>query len=484
MPGQAKSISAASSAGGRARSPPPTRAQPPESTQQQQQQQQRQRPASRSSHKLLDYIVAIDDAKAVVDRLRRMRRGGWHSYTRDPPCSSLAALTPDQHTVVCTPYANAPTLPPPKTRPGPSLHLPTEASGCLRVWEVLSGSVQQRRVWTFGREAAAPDDAGVNFTANAAAAAPAGAAAVSSSEPLSIRSGIVFTSCAAGRAHGAAADATGHVFTWGSNSRGQCGVQQGAQPIAIHALPSPPAAAADGAAGSSMQGGQSGGGGGRRLTKLDSLALLESSVRLPASLLLSLKAEQAKRQLTGAASSPQGAAASAVSADAAAAEAGRQLHVYRLTIGQALHMVACGGVSHACNCLHHLVTTAFHLHCASSGFLALDRKRPSRKCTHPATPKHFDQAHTLASLQSGGLMAWGDNSKGQCGLPAGAFPVVPAPSRVHAFDGARLIHISAGLKHSAVVQEGGVLCTFGHGRCALSAGLAGFWTRPSRESST
>lgn len=38
------------------------------------------------------------------------------------------------------------------------------------------------------------------------------------------------------------------------------------------------------------------------------------------------------------------------------------------------------------------------------------------------------------------------------------------PVRVHPFDGVRLLHISAGSKHSAVVQESGVLCTFGHGR--------------------
>jgi hypothetical protein len=66
-------------------------------------------------------------------------------------------------------------------------------------------------------------------------------------------------------------------------------------------------------------------------------------------------------------------------------------------------------------------------------------------------------------------MAWGDNAKGQCGVPVAAAAQLPAPTRVHAFDGARLLHVAAGARHSAVVQEGGALVTFGYGRCeALS----------------
>lgn len=54
--------------------------------------------------------------------------------------------------------------------------------------------------------------------------------------------------------------------------------------------------------------------------------------------------------------------------------------------------------------------------------------------------------------------------QGQCGVHASACTVLQQPVRVHPFDGVRLLHISAGSKHSAVVQESGVLCTFGHGR--------------------
>jgi hypothetical protein len=206
---------------------------------------------------------------------------------------------------------------------GASLHLPTETR-CLRVWEVLSGSVQQRRVWTFGRRA--PDGA------------DASTPAVSSAEPLSIRGGVVFVSCAAGRAHSAAADGAGHVYTWGANEAGQCGVAKDAAPVISHALP------ADVGDETSVTGDAA----SRRLTKLDSLALLASSVRLPPSLLQSLKQQQAlHRQQQQALEAnaqieavPEGCAAA--EADGASA---RQLHVYRVTIGQAVHMVACGAVS-------------------------------------------------------------------------------------------------------------------------------------------
>ena len=355
---------------------------------------QQSRPASggNGGARLLEFAVAIDDAKAVMDRLRRMRRGA-------------------------------------------PLHLPTEAGG-LHVWEVLRGSVRQRRVWALCRSGAG--------------------AAARAAEPLSLRDGVAFVSAAAGRAHGAAADAAGHVYTWGANDRRQCGVDDGQQaPAVTHALLlAAPAAEESGSGGDGDggacsgsgrgSGGDDGGGGGssRRLTKLDSLSALASSVRLPPSLLATLRAQQEREarratreaevgigtggggtgKLVAAAAggSPSGAAQQQQQAAAAGAQGPELLHVYRLSIGQAVTMVACGG------------------------------------------------AHTLAALRSGGLLAWGDNSKGQCGLPvaagAAAAAVVPSPARVHAFHGARVLHVAAGARHSAVVQEGGALVSFGCGR--------------------
>lgn len=64
------------------------------------------------------------------------------------------------------------------------------------------------------------------------------------------------------------------------------------------------------------------------------------------------------------------------------------------------------------------------------------------------------------------------HTQGQCGVPPGAFPLVPSPARVHAFGGSRLLHVAAGARHSAVVLEGGLLATFGHGRCVGCGTLA------------
>lgn len=310
---------------------------------------QQQQPAPRQqATKLLDYIVAIDDAQAVMDRLRHARRGE-HDSSEGSLCGCALACV--RHHAAHAPPAwhrhACPTLTaPPRAPAGAPLHLPAE-SGCLRVWEVLAGRVQQRRVWTFGRRAPESSDPSAATTA----------AAVSSAEPLSIRDGVVFTSCAAGRAHGAAADAGGHVFTWGANDLGQCGVAADAAPVIAHTLQD---GAAEGAAADA--GGSSAAGGQRRMTKLDSLALLERSVRLPPSLLQSLKAAQAQERARRAAEAANAAAAAEAAAEApggaqaaeaaakgeaaaAAAAAGSQLRVYRVTIGQAVSMVACGGVS-------------------------------------------------------------------------------------------------------------------------------------------
>jgi alpha-tubulin suppressor-like RCC1 family protein len=65
-------------------------------------------------------------------------------------------------------------------------------------------------------------------------------------------------------------------------------------------------------------------------------------------------------------------------------------------------------------------------------------------------------------------MGWGSNDKGQLGAPAGLYKQVNKPMRIHGFDGQRLVCISAGAKHSAAVQEGGVVVTWGHGRYGTS----------------
>jgi hypothetical protein len=81
----------------------------------------------------------------------------------------------------------------------------------MDIWEVLQGRVQQQRVWTFGKQAPAAaaaadgeealdaaDDPDA-FQAAAIASAAAAAPRISSQEPLSIRDGVRFTACAAGR---------------------------------------------------------------------------------------------------------------------------------------------------------------------------------------------------------------------------------------------------------------------------------------------
>lgn len=93
-----------------------------------------------------------------------------------------------------------------------------------------------------------------------------------------------------------------------------------------------------------------------------------------------------------------------------------QLQVYRFCLGQAVHMLACGG------------------------------------------------KHTLAALVGGGLLAWGDNSWGQLGAPAAMYPAAWSPMRIHAFDAGWLTHISAGGRHSAAVQDCGTVVCWGCGK--------------------
>jgi alpha-tubulin suppressor-like RCC1 family protein len=80
-------------------------------------------------------------------------------------------------------------------------------------------------------------------------------------------------------------------------------------------------------------------------------------------------------------------------------------------------------------------------------------------------------AHTFVALQARGLLAWGDNSKGQVGVPL--LHTVSLPVRVDAFAHVRVTHVAGGSKHSAAVDQHGQLWTWGFGRCAAAGRLQG-----------
>ena len=65
-----------------------------------------------------------------------------------------------------------------QARSGPNLLLPRESAG-MPIWDVFRGQVTQQRIWTFGSNLV---DGSI----------------VTSQEPLNIRDGVVFTTCAAG----------------------------------------------------------------------------------------------------------------------------------------------------------------------------------------------------------------------------------------------------------------------------------------------
>jgi hypothetical protein len=79
-----------------------------------------------------------------------------------------------------------------QARSGPSLLLPREVEG-MPIWDVFKGQVQQQRIWTFGS----------NLVESSVVAAV---------EPLNIKDGVVFTTCAAGGS-GAAAPAQQPVLS-------------------------------------------------------------------------------------------------------------------------------------------------------------------------------------------------------------------------------------------------------------------------------
>lgn len=73
--------------------------------------------------------------------------------------------------------------------------------------------------------------------------------------------------------------------------------------------------------------------------------------------------------------------------------------------------------------------------------------------------------HTLALLQPGGVVAWGDNRHGQCGLVQGRHPSVPSPTRIPAFEGVAVTVLAAGENHCAALATAGKLWTWGDNRC-------------------
>lgn len=67
----------------------------------------------------------------------------------------------------------------------------------MDIWEVLAGSVSQQRVWSFGKT---PDHV-TGYTRRSCGGSREAdiGGEVTSSEPLSVKDGVVFTCCAAGK---------------------------------------------------------------------------------------------------------------------------------------------------------------------------------------------------------------------------------------------------------------------------------------------
>eukprot|EP00798_Chlamydomonas_sp_ICE-L_P025905 gene25905-11581_t len=78
--------------------------------------------------------------------------------------------------------------------------------------------------------------------------------------------------------------------------------------------------------------------------------------------------------------------------------------------------------------------------------------------------------HTIAALELGGAMAWGANDHGQLGVPPplryNKDPVYKdTPLMIKAIGKTVLVHLSAGVNHSAAVTAAGAVWTWGDGRC-------------------
>ncbi|KAG2501222.1 hypothetical protein HYH03_001033 [Edaphochlamys debaryana] len=103
------------------------------------------------------------------------------------------------------------------------------------------------------------------------------------------------------------------------------------------------------------------------------------------------------------------------------------LHVYRLSFGCAVRVVACGAL------------------------------------------------HTLAALEGGGVWGWGDNASGQAtGRPGVPAVRVMTPVRLDEFEQVQVKSLSAGLRHSGAVTDRGMVWCWGctrHGRLGLGAAV-------------
>jgi hypothetical protein len=96
---------------------------------------------------------------------------------------------------------------------------------------------------------------------------------------------------------------------------------------------------------------------------------------------------------------------------------------------------------------------------------------------HPVAPAGLSQVvdltggdrHLVAATSLGAVVAWGDNSVGQCTWPAdsGAGPVAPRPSQLPA-----IVKVAAGANHTATISaKGEVICWGwnGYGQCDVPA---------------
>lgn len=332
----------------------------------------------------------------------------------------------------------------------------------MDVWQVLQGSVQQQRVWTFGMQvpatlpappstesntaSAAPEPTlgRLQSASSPAAAAPAAEATdihslvqpcISSREPQSVKDGVRFTCCAAGQQHSAAAAEGGYVYTWGSNDKGQLGCDTATQnPVALHVLDTPESAAIH-AISSEQHTSTSSAPAATQASsthaihsRIDSLKLLGSTVKLPPSLMSGLQqqrqreqesaAEQEEQQqlllqellahpqleqqqqLAGRAPAPQPSAAQAaahkavlsgLSSSSTLHQPQQQEHqgrpqalaVYQLHLGQAVRSIACGA--------HHTVAAL-----ASSGLVSrtLGCLKPNQSSSKP-----FASSPSLSFMQ-------------------------------------------------------------------------------------
>ncbi|KAG2448846.1 hypothetical protein HYH02_006197 [Chlamydomonas schloesseri] len=405
---------------------------------------------------------------------------------------------------------------------------------CMDVWKVLDGGCPQQRAWTFG--SAAVTNAAAALAALTSVDSESGTAArvagasggetYTSPQPLAVLSGVVFKHVTAGSHHAAAVSEDGRLYLWGSDSRGQLGRGwAAAQHVACHPLPHevalpmeasledmegrlpdslvqgiaastepkpsteamlaeataaeetpetyvPPGPLAlfpmpqvhaaglapadassismlDAAPGDMKAAALVAAAGGSRVAGMPGAAIAAVSVAAAASSSTNVSisgamgdgmatvsggaaAAAAAVQVAAAAGGVATSAAANEAAAAAAATAAKRtmvmdnLHVYRLMLGLPVRTVACGAL------------------------------------------------HTLAALEGGGVMGWGDNASGQATGRAGVPAVrVGAPTRIVDFEGVEVLCLSAGLTHSAAVTAKGVLYTWGsnrHGRLGLGPG--------------